>query len=297
MLVDNIRGNTFYLDTGISDVSFYKIDDNEIIMLDSGMAHGGRKIIDEFLKKSGYKVAGIICTHAHIDHVGNNTYLKEKYGCYVAMPYYEAFTCSSVVGLKVYYGSLTLSEVEKHFGHMVCKTDIMISNSQNSVSLCGVEFKVVHTPGHSPGHICIVTPDDVGYLGDALISHDVMKSAKMPYAYMLKQDLESKMKLYDLHCSDYILSHKGVYDNITGLIEDNIYFYKNRAMNILRNMDGAMKLEDIFSTVVKDFNIPINSIYKYNVIERMLVSYLEYLEEVGLIKQDVYDKELKYSRI
>ncbi|WP_446896960.1 MBL fold metallo-hydrolase [Clostridium sp. LBM24168] len=297
MFVDNIKGNTFYLDTGIADVPFYRINDREIIMLDSGMADGGRKRVEEFLKKSGFKVSGIICTHAHIDHIGNNTYLKEKYKCDIAMPSYEAFTCSSVVGLKVYYDSLTLSEVEEHFGHMVCKTDIMISHNQNSVSMCGIEFKILHTPGHSPAHICIVTPDNVGYLGDALISYEVMESAKMPYAYILKQDLESKMKLYDLTCSKYILAHKGVCDNITKLIDDNIDFYKNRAMKIFEDINGVMKLEDIFHTIVKDFKIPINSIYKYNVIERMLKSYLEYLDEMGMVKQGVYDNILKYSRI
>lgn len=296
MLVNNIKGNTFFLDTGIADVPFYKINDREIIMLDSGLAKGGRSRINKFLKNSGLEVSGIICTHAHIDHVGNNTYLKEKYGCSIAMPSYEAFTCSSVVGLKVYYGSLTLPDIKKHFGHMVCKTDIMISNNQDLVSMCGVEFKIIHTPGHSPAHICIVTPDNVAYLGDSLISYEIMKSAKMPYAYMLKKDLESKVKLYDLNCSKYILAHKGVYDNIIKLIDDNITFYKNRAMKIFEDIGGRMKLEDIFRTVVKDFNIPINSIYKYNVIERMLISYLEYLDEIGMVKQDVYNGILKYSR-
>ncbi len=94
---------------------------------------------------------------------------------------------------------------------MICGTDIVISNNQDKVNVCGIEFKIMHTPGHSPGHICIITPDDVAYLADSLISYEVMKGAKMPYAYILKQDLESKSKLYDLKYSKYIVAHKGIY--------------------------------------------------------------------------------------
>ncbi|MBA5850186.1 MBL fold metallo-hydrolase [Clostridium sp. cel8] len=297
MLINNIKGRTFYIDTKIADVPFYKVNEKEIILLDSGLAEGGREIINKFLSETGFKVSGIICTHAHVDHVGNNAYLKEKYKSSIAMPSYEAFTCSSAIGLKVYYGTLTLSDVERHFGHMICKTDIMINDSQDSVSMCGIEFKIIHTPGHSPAHICIITPDNVAYLGDCLISYDVMKGAKMPYAYMLKQDIESKIKLHSLNCSKYLLAHKGVYDDIEKLIDDNIEFYKNRAFKIFDNIVGTMKVEDIFDSVVKDFNIPITNIYKYNVIERMLRSYLEYLDEIGMIHQDVYNKVLKYSKV
>ncbi len=296
MIVKNIKGNTFCIDTGMTYIPFYKINDDEIIMLDSGLKKGERRRINDFLEQNNLKIAAIICSHAHIDHIGNNAYFKEKYNCIIAMSECEAFFCSSILNLKIYYSSQSMSEVEKHLGHMICGTDIVISNSQDKVNVCGIEFKIMHTPGHSPGHICIITPDDVAYLADSLISYEVMKGAKMPYAYILKQDLESKSKLYDLKYSKYIVAHKGIYDDITQLIVDNIEFYKSRAYRIYDIVEGSMTMQEIFSAVITDFKIPIGSIYKYDVIERMLHSYLEYLYEVEMLKLNIENGFLKYSK-
>lgn len=296
MQVKQVLGNTFCIDTGMTYIPFYKMNDEDIIMLDSGWAAGERSGIEELLEQNNLKVAGIICSHAHIDHIGNNTYFKNKYNSIIAMSAYEADICSSTVNLKVYYSSQTLSDVTEHFGHMVCETDIKILDNQERIYVFGVKFKILHTPGHSPAHICIVTPDNVAYLGDVLISYEVMKGAKMPYAYILREDLKSKTKLYELKCSKYVVAHKGIYDNITKLITDNLEFYKNRALRIYDVINGLMTMEDIFKAVIKNFDIHVNSKHRYAAIERMLRSYVEYLYETGAIQLNIDDGFLKYSK-
>lgn len=291
-----VKGNTYCIDTGMTYIPFYKVNDEDIIMLDTGWARGEREGIDRLLEENNLKVAGIINSHSHIDHIGNNTYFKEKYNCIIAMPAYEAHVCSSTVNLKVYYSSQTLSEVEEHYGHMVCETDIMISDNQDKIYVCGTKFKIFHTPGHSPAHICIITPDDVAYLGDSLISYEVMEGAKMPYAFILREDLRSKQKLYSLKCSKYVVAHMGMYDDITKLIDDNINFYKNRAARVYEVINGAMTMEDILKAVIKSFGIRVKSVNRYSVIERMLRSFVEYLNETGMIKLTMEDGFLKYSK-
>lgn len=297
MEIIKVKGNTFCIDTGMTYIPFYKINDEDIIMMDTGWKVGEREGIEELLEKNNYKVVGIICSHAHIDHIGNNSYLKNKYNCIIAMPAYEALVCSSTVNLKVYYSTRTLSNVTEHFGHMVCETDIMISDNQDKIYVCGIKFKILHTPGHSPAHICITTPDNIAYVGDALISYEVMKGAKMPYAFILKEDLKSKTKLLDLKCSKYVVAHKGMYDDITKLINDNIDFYKNRAERIYDAIDSAMTIEDIMKSVIKSFNIHVKTVDKYALIERMLRSYVEYLNETGRIELIMEDGFLKYTKV
>lgn len=296
MEIKKVKGNTFCIDTGTTYIPFYKINNEEIIMLDSGWANREREEIDKAIENSGFKIAGIICSHAHRDHIGNNAYFKEKYNCVIAMTSYEALLCSSAVNFKAYYSNHTLSDVIENFGHMICKTDIMISDEQDSVCICNTKFKVVHTPGHSPAHICIATPDDVLYLGDSLISYEVMRGSKMPYSYILKEDLKSKTKLYDLKYSKYVVAHKGIYDDITVLITDNINFYKDKAKRIHDIIDSAMTMEDILKAVAKNFNIHVNSTNRYIFIERMLKSYVEYLKEIGCLELNMEDGFLKYSK-
>jgi glyoxylase-like metal-dependent hydrolase (beta-lactamase superfamily II) len=296
MEIIKIKGNTYCIDTGMTYIPFYKINDEEIIMLDTGWARGEREGIVSLLEGNNFRVAGIINSHAHIDHIGNNAYLKQKYNCTIAMAAYEAYVCSSTTNLKLYFSTLTLAEVIEQNGHMVCETDILVTEDQTKIYVCDIKFKIMHTPGHSPAHMCIITPDDVAYLGDTLISFDVMSGAKMPYAYILTEDLKSKEKLYDMDCSKYVVAHKGIYDNITRLIYDNITFYKNRAKMVYDALEGSMTKEELFKAVFKAFNIHINNKPRYAVIERMFSSFLDYLQDTGMVRTVMDDGFIKYIR-
>lgn len=290
-----VKGNTFCIDTGTLYIPFYKINDEEIIMLDTGWKEGEGEKLERLLEDNNLKVAAIINSHAHRDHIGNNSYFREKYNCIIAMPAYEALICSSAANLKLYFSSLNLKDVEEHFGHLVCKTDIMIGEEQDSINICGINFNIIHTPGHSPAHICVVTPDDVAYLGDALVGYEVMAEAKLPYAFILSEDLKSKEKLYDLKCSKYVMAHRGMYNDVTKLIEENMDFYKSRAAKIYELLEGAMTMEDIMKTVSKSFHIRINSVDRYTFIERMLKPYVEYLCETEKLKLIIEDGSPKYT--
>lgn len=298
MKLRKIKGNTFAIDTGMTYIPFYKINDKDIIMLDCGWIKE-RQGISNILKENNFNVCGILASHAHIDHIGNCSYLKEQYNSVIAMPTYEALMCSCPVNLKAFYSTQNLTDVIKHFGHMVCETDIMIDDNDTSVMLCGIKFKIMHTPGHTPAHICIVTPDHVAYVGDCLISRSVMAGAKMPYAFLLSEDLYSKEKLYGLKEDLYVAAHKGIYDSseIVSLIDDNIAFYKNRAKSIYEVINGKQTMEEILKEVIKAFQIPVKTQYKYYTLERMLRSYVEYLDETGEIELNMDDGFLKYSKV
>lgn len=291
-----VKGSTYCLDTGMTYIPFYKINNEEIIMLDTGWKRGERQGIEEALERNNYRVAAILNSHAHIDHIGNNSYFKKKYNSIIAMAAYEALICSSEENLKLYYSSQALKLVKEHFGHMVCKTDIIIKEDENEISLCGVNFRIIHTPGHSPAHICIITPDNVAYLGDTLISYEVMEGAKMPYAYILSEDMQSKAKLHDLNCNKYVVAHKGMYESINKLIDDNMDFYESRAMRIYDVIDKPMTLEEILKAVIKSFNIRVNSIFRYYMMERMLRSYVDYLYDIDKLKLIIENGFLMYTK-
>lgn len=297
MKFELVKGNTFCIDTGMSSIPFYKVNEKEIIMLDTGWAQGERAGLDKLLEENNLSISAIICTHAHIDHIGNVQYFKEKYNCIAAMPAYEAYICSSNQNLKVYYSNLTLKDVTEHFGHMVCSTDITILRDQDALCINGTEFKIIHTPGHSPAHIGIITPDNVAYLGDSLINEEVMESSKLPYAFILKEDLASKKKLHSLTCDKYIISHKGIYDDITKLIEINIDFYKGRAEKVYNLIDGPMTGSEILRACVVKWNINISDRFKFAIVEKMLKSYIDYLHETGMTKVIIEEDLLKYVKV
>ena len=72
--------------------------------------------------------------------------------------------------------------------------------------------------------------------------------------------------------------------------------YKNRAERIYVFIDGTMTIEEILKTAIRNFNINVNNREKYTVLERMLKSYIEYLNETGRIELNIDDGFFKYSK-
>lgn len=295
MEIRNVLGNTYIIDTGIRYIPFYKINNEEIVMMDSGLKEE-RENLQNLLDENGLRIASLLCSHAHVDHIGNNSYFRERYGCTVAMPEFEAMIARSVTHLKAYYANIAVSDIEERFGQMVGETDFPIGRDQEEITLCGARFGIIHTPGHSPDHICIVTPDDVVYLGDAIISRKTIDASKMPYAFILSEDLLSKRKLYDLKHRKYIVAHKGVYDEITDLITENINFYLGRSVHILKLVTRPMTMEDILKEILVAFRIRVETPKKYVVMERMMRSYVEYLKDTGELELVLENGFLKYTR-
>ena len=70
-------------------IPFYRLTDTDIVLLDTGIAASDREGLTALLEEHGLRPKGILCSHAHYDHVGNAAYLRCRYGCPIAMPMIE----------------------------------------------------------------------------------------------------------------------------------------------------------------------------------------------------------------
>ncbi|WMJ77673.1 MULTISPECIES: MBL fold metallo-hydrolase [unclassified Sedimentibacter] len=295
MEIIHVKGGTYCIDLEEAYVPFYKINDRDIVLMDTGYIDD-RDRLESVIEKHDFNLKGIITSHCHPDHIANNQYFKEKYNCIIAAPEFEAHLCSSFINLKSLCSLITLAEIKEQYWYMFFETDVYISDKQESINFCGVDFKIMHIPGHSSAQICIITPDNVGYVADALVSYELIEYTKITYGYILTEDLKSKLKLLDLKCDKYVVAHKGIYDEITNLTADNIEFYKRRAEKIYEGIKGRMTMEEITKAASSSFGIKLSNIYKYDLVSRMIGSYVDYLDETGKIRAVIDDGFRKYER-
>ena len=297
MEIYNIKGNTYYFETKYSYIPFYKLNEIDIVMLDSGYYGTDDKIIKELILKYNFKILAVICSHAHLDHVGNNFWIQKKYNAEIIMSDSESRFCKSVYGLKSFHLTTYLKGADKRFESIPFKSDRTITDSDEFIDISGHKFEVVQLPGHTNFHIGIITPDEVFYVGDSLLSSDAIKENKLSFAANILIDINSKEKIRNIKCDKYILAHRGVYDksNINEVIDQNLLFYDEQIQSILNLIKGYMTFDEIFKEAAKEFNISKN-VLSYVQTERILKNFINYLLEHGILRIDIVDNTLKYRR-
>lgn len=104
------------------------------------------------LKKLGLSLQYILLTHGHFDHIGGVDELREKCG---SKP-------------TVYISEVDLG-LEAVFHEAVCldpKT-VVCWKEGDTVVMDSITFRVMATPGHTPGSVCLIA-GDVIFSGDTL---------------------------------------------------------------------------------------------------------------------------------
>lgn len=278
MKLTQVKGNTWVLE-GWELIPLYKTDEHHCVLLDSGLEEE-REDIEATLTAAGLTPVGILGSHVHIDHSPNHSYFQKKYHIPVALSAGEAVLCQDSFHLKGYYFVLTPEEISRQTGSSILAADVILGPEDGPVEFCGAVFQILHTPGHSPDHICVTTPDDVCYVGDCLLCGADLES-KLPYAFSIQADLEAKERLCSLSCQGYILAHRGFFDRIDDLIDANRAMFEARAAQIAALIDRPMTMEQICTAVFTAFGLLTSNPFKAAVFWRNLLPFVEYLLDRG----------------
>ncbi len=295
MNLTQIKGNTWVIEAS-ELIPLYKLDDSRCILLDTGLLQE-REELENTLSAAGLTPAGVLCSHAHVDHCANNGYLQEKYGAQVALTAPEAGMSSSLLTLKCYFLTLSPGTVERESSCMIHTPDVIIPPADGPFSFCGAEFRVIHTPGHSSGHVCTVTPDSVCYTADALLSAELL-SAKLPYNLSQRLALDSREKLRHLGCDAYIMAHRGICpgSEIDSLIDANQELIRRRAEEILSLVDRPMTASQIDEAACILYKLFTHKPPRSLRFERNVRFFIEYLVDAGRLTELCQNGTVYYAQ-
>ena len=295
MNLTQVKGNTWVIEAN-QLIPLYKLEDGRCVLLDSGLLEE-REELEETLRAAGLTPARVLCSHAHVDHCANNRYFQEKYGAKIALTFPEAGMCTNALTLKCYFLTLPPDMVEREAGCMIHEPDCFIPPNDGPFTLGGARFQIIQTPGHSAGHICTITPDNVCYTADTLLSRELL-DAKLPYALSQKMAMDSREKLRGLDCDFYIMAHRGVCgrEDISPLIDANQALIRRRAGEILALIHRPMTAVEIDEKACVFYQLLTRKPRRALRFERNVRFFVEYLVDTGQLEMVCQNGVARYQR-
>ncbi len=122
--------------------------------------HSAQRLVDH-VEQSGLKVQWILDTHVHADHLSAARYLKERLGGRMGIG-------DRVTRVQEVFGDMFNAEAD--FARDGSQFDHLFGDGERA-TLGGLEFRVMHTPGHTPACITYVF-DGFAFVGDTLFMPD-----------------------------------------------------------------------------------------------------------------------------
>ena len=159
-----MKVNTIIL--GAYETNCYILRDSETakdcLIIDVGLEPG--RLID-FLRQKKLNPVAAVLTHGHIDHIAGIAALRAEFG-----------------DIKVYIHKLDAKMLTEAKSNLSAMTGGQFSTEPANFSLeqesiieqAGIKLRVLHTPGHTPGGICLYSKDErIVFTDDTLFAGSI----------------------------------------------------------------------------------------------------------------------------
>ena len=186
------------------DATVFVIDGgDELVMIDAGAGRSAR-ILESNILDAGldpHKISLLILTHCHIDHIGAAAYFQREFACRIAIHADDAAaveTGDPIMTAANWY--------EMDFPPL--SVDEKLTGAKG-VYRCGPhELHWLHTPGHTPGSICLYLDRDRKRI---LFGQDIHGPFLPAFRSDVRQWRESMEKLLELNADILCEGHFGIF--------------------------------------------------------------------------------------
>lgn len=281
--------NTYYIKNA-TNIGIYKIDDNNVYLIDTGNDKDAGKKILKIVENQGWKVKGVITTHSNADHIGGNKVIQDRTSSIILAHNIEkAFTEFPILESSFLYGGYPFKDIRNKF--LEAKASVVTSIENNIPD--GLEYFTLR--GHFFDMIGIKTSDEVYFLADSLFSEEAITKYHLFFLYDVREFLNTLDYLSTLNGKLYIPSYCEATDNILPLITLN----RNKINEIINKIYSVCEKEKSFEEILKyifdEYNLIMNA-NQYVLVGSTIKSYLSYLYDEKKLVYEFKDNKMLWKQ-
>ncbi len=290
MELEKLGDKTYYIKNP-TNIGVYKIDDENVYIIDSGNDKEAGKKILKIITEQGWKIKGIINTHSNADHIGGNKVIQDRTNCSIyASKIEKSFIENTILEASFLYGGFPFKDIKNKF--LMAKE----SNVQQIDGNLPEGLEMFNLKGHFFDMIGIKTSDNVYFLADSVFSKETINKYHLFFIYDVKEYLNTLDYLNTLNGKIYIPSHCEKTDDIKELIKNNrdkINEISNKIYNICKK---ESTFEEILKEIFEEYDLIMNP-NQYVLIGSTIKSYLSYLYEENKIIYEFKDNKMIWKQV
>lgn len=277
-----VKGGSGYCSERLSIGVFVK--NNVVTLIDSGIDDSTAKAVDKMLKENGFQLGAIINTHSHADHCGGNSYFQKLYpDLKIYSSKYEQHYIEETVneprcfcqgahphaGLRNKFLEAKNSQV----------TNVIHPYIDQPVEINGQVFRIVTLPGHSPGMIGVISPDNVFYAGDAIFGRDTFEKHGVLFYTNIEDTLKSFSKMAMLDIDACVFYHGGLLEGgLKAVLAQHEARILSTQEDVFRLISAEpVSLDKLTQLVIQHYKIPQN-IMQFTLTQVCVQAYVSHLE-------------------
>lgn len=281
---------TYYIKNP-TNIGIYKVDEENVYLIDSGNDKDAGKKIIKIVEEQGWKIKGIINTHSNADHIGGNKVIQDRTGCAIyAYNIEKSFTENPILEPSFLYGGYPFKDLRNKF---LLAKESTVTNIENNLPE-GLEY--ISLKGHFFDMIGIKTSDDVYFLADSLFSEETIMKYHLFFIYDVREYLNTLDYLDTLKGSLFIPSHCEEAKDIKYLTSLN----RNKIQEVLdvitKYCEKEVTFEEILKYIFDKYSLVMNA-NQYVLIGSTIRSYLSYLYDEGKITYEFKDNKMLWKKL
>ncbi|WP_027365148.1 MBL fold metallo-hydrolase [Desulfotruncus alcoholivorax] len=296
MKLNKITENVYYIDSAVN-IGLIVNEANEALLVDTGIDDSVARKVKRLVEENGYKLRGIIITHAHADHCGGAPHLVKTTGAavYATATEKPVLECPVLEPVYLFGGAYPPDPLHNKFflAGGVSVDEVIMPGVQN---ICGCEVEIVDMAGHALGQVGVAAAG-VLFCADSVIAPEVIDKHGIPLNADLAGALETFNRLESRQEKFYLPAHGTLAEDIVPVVGANRRRLIDTLEFIKDLLESPKTVEEILAAACSNFKININNMGQYYLMHLTIMAYLSYMVDRKEITAEYNENRQSFKKL